>query len=92
MYRNTFNGLSIVLFTLFIITAGIAGYSYAQLTKDSGTSATDDKFVGHALGPELRYMGFKPFPFQVAFRYLTEYGTENTTEGTNICLQLIGSF
>ena len=75
-----------------IITAGLAGYSYAQLMEDSGSGATDDKFIGHAIGPEARYMGFKPFPFQVALRYLTEYGTENTTEGTNICLQLIGSF
>lgn len=75
-----------------IITAGIAGYSYAQLTEDSGTGASDDKFIGHAVGPEIKYMGFKPFPFQIALRYLTEYGAENTTEGTNICLQLIGSF
>jgi hypothetical protein len=75
-----------------IITAGIAGYSYAQLTEDSGTGASDDKYSGHAIGPEIKYMGFKPFPFQIALRYLTEYETENTTEGTNISLQLIGSF
>ncbi len=75
-----------------IITAGIAGYSYGQLTEDSGTGASDEKFIGHAIGPEIKYMGFKPFPYQVALRYLVEYGTENTTEGTNICLQLIGSF
>lgn len=75
-----------------IITAGIAGYSYAQLTEDSGTGANDDKFIGHAIGPEIKYMGFQPFPFQIALRYLTEYSTENTTEGTSICLQLIGSF
>lgn len=75
-----------------IITAGIAGYSYAQLSEDSGTGASDDKYSGHAIGPEIKYMGFKPFPFQIALRYLTEYETENTTEGTNISLQLIGSF
>jgi hypothetical protein len=75
-----------------IITAGIAGYTYAQLTEDSGTGAGDNKFSGNAIGPEIRYMGFKPFPFQISLRYLTEFGTENTTEGTNICLTLIGSF
>jgi len=75
-----------------IITAGIAGYTYAQLTEDSGTGASDNKFIGNSIGPEIRYMAFKPFPFQVALRYLTEYGAENTTEGTTVCLQLIGSF
>jgi hypothetical protein len=75
-----------------IVTLGIAGYSYAQLTDDSGTGANDERFIGHAIGPEIRYMGFKPFPFQISLRYLTEYETENTTEGTNICLTLIGSF
>ncbi len=75
-----------------ILTAGIAGYTYTQLTEDSGVGASDDKFVGNAIGPEIRYMGFKPFPFQISLRYLTEYGTENTTEGTNVCLTLIGSF
>lgn len=75
-----------------IIRVGVAGYSYAQLTEDSGTGASDEKFIAHAIGPEIYYMGFSPFPFQIALRYLTEYGAENTTEGTNISLQLIGSF
>lgn len=75
-----------------IITVGMAGYTYAQLTEDSGPGASDNTFIGNAIGPEVRYMGFKPFPFQISLRYLTEYGTENTTEGTNICLTLIGSF
>ena len=75
-----------------IITLGIAGYTYAQLTDDSGTGASDEKFIGNAVGPEIRYMGFKPFPFQISLRYLREYGAENTTEGTNVCLTFIGSF
>ncbi len=75
-----------------IITVGIAGYTYAQLAEDSGTGASDNKFSGNAIGPEIRFMGFKPFPFQISLRYLTEYETENTTQGTNICLTLIGSF
>lgn len=75
-----------------IITAGIAGYSYGQLAEDSGTGASDDKYSGNAIGPEIRYMAFKPFPFQVALRYLAEYDTKNTTEGTTVCLQLIASF
>ncbi len=75
-----------------IISAGLVGYSYGQLTEDSGTGASDDKYSGHAFGPEIKYMGFAPFPWQVALRYQVEYETKNTTEGTNICLQLIGSF
>lgn len=75
-----------------IITAGIAGYTYSQLTEDSGTGAGDNKVISNAVGPEIRYMVFKPFPIQISLRYLKEYGTENTTEGTNICLTLIGSF
>jgi hypothetical protein len=77
--------------TLFF-TAGVAGYTYAQLTDDSGTGAITDKFSGNAIGPEVRCMTLKPFPIQVSFRYLFEYGAETASEGTNACLTLIGSF
>lgn len=73
-------------------TAGIAGYTYAQIGKDSGPGTTDDKYIGHAIGPELRYMVFRPFPMQISARYLFEYGVRNSTEGMNACLTLIGSF
>lgn len=75
-----------------IFTAGVAGYTYAQIADDSGTDATDDRFFGNAIGPEVRYMVFQPFPIQISARYLFEYGVENETEGTNACLTLIGSF
>jgi len=75
-----------------IFTAGVAGYTYAQIADDSGTGATDDRFFGNAIGPEVRYMVFKPFPIQISARYLFEYGVENETEGDNACLTLIGSF
>lgn len=74
------------------VTAGIAGYTYAQIGKDSGVGTTDDKYIGHAIGPELRYMVFQPFPMQISARYLFEYGVRNGTEGMNFCLTLIGSF
>jgi len=76
--------------TLF--TAGLAGYTYAQLSDDSGGGASDDRFFGNAIGPEVRYMVFKPFPIQISARYLFEYGVENSSEGQNACLTLIGSF
>ncbi|MBU1170258.1 MAG: transporter [Proteobacteria bacterium] len=75
-----------------LLTAGLAGYTYAQLTDDSGAGATDDRYSAHALGPEVRVMVFKPFPMQASFRYLIEYNAESTTEGNNACLTLIGSF
>ena len=75
-----------------IFTAGLAGYSYDQLSDDSGAGASDDRFIGNAIGPEIRYMVFKPFPIQISARYLFEYGVENSTEGDNACLTLIGSF
>lgn len=75
-----------------LFTAGLAGYTYAQLSDDSGVGASDDRFFGNAIGPEVRYMVFKPFPIQISARYLFEYGVENETEGTNACLTLIGSF
>lgn len=73
-------------------TAGIAGYTYGQIGKDSGAGTTDDKYIGHAIGPELRYMVFRPFPIQISARFLLEYGVRNSTEGMNACLTLIGSF
>ncbi|MCB2191320.1 MAG: transporter [Deltaproteobacteria bacterium] len=75
-----------------VFYAGIVGYTYKQLTDDSGDGATDDQYMGNAVGPEVRLMFFKPFPIQVSLRYNFEYGTENTTEGQNVCLSLIGSF
>lgn len=75
-----------------VLTAGVAGYTYKQLTEDSGDGSDDDLYFGNAVGPEVRLMVFKPFPIQVSLRYLFEYGTENTTEGQNVCLTLIASF
>ena len=74
-----------------VFTAGVAGYTYAQLTDDDGVD-DDEKYFGNAVGPELRILVFKPFVWQVSLRYLFEYGCENTTEGQNVCLTLIGSF
>jgi hypothetical protein len=75
-----------------LLTAGVAGYTYKQLTDNSGDGAGDEQYFGNAVGPELRLMAFKPFPMQVSLRYLFEYGCENTTEGQNVILTLIGSF
>lgn len=85
-------GKTIPLSETFLLTAGVAGYSYVQLDEDSGNGAADGKYVAHAVGPEIRLMSFKPFPMQLVFRYLFEYGAENTTEGQNACLTLIASF
>jgi hypothetical protein len=75
-----------------LLTGGVAGYSYVQLTKDSGAGASDDKYIAHAVGPEIRFMSLKPFPLQIILRYLFEYGSENTTEGHNASLVFTGSF
>lgn len=75
-----------------IFKCGLVGYTYAQLTEDSGTGATDDKYKGNAIGAEARYMTFKPLPLQFSLRYQQEYGVENGTEGDSFCFTLIGSF
>jgi hypothetical protein len=79
-----------------MFTAGVAGYTYAQIADHSGSDISEDlseeRFSGNAIGPEVRYMVFQPFPIQISARYLFEYGVENRTEGTNACLTLIGSF
>lgn len=85
-------GKTIPLSTISNVTVGLAGYSYAQIAENSGDGPGDDRFSGHAVGPEIRGMVFKPFPIQVSARYLFEYATKNTTEGHNACLTLIGSF
>ncbi len=75
-----------------VFTGGLAGYTYAQISDDSGKGASDDRFSGSAIGPEVRCMVFKPFPIQLSARYLFEYGVENSTEGSNACVTFIGSF
>lgn len=37
-----------------IMNAGLIGYSYIQLTEDSGPEASDLKAEGHAVGPEVQ--------------------------------------
>jgi len=85
-------GKKIPIGETFQLTAGIAGYSYAQLTDDSGTGADDEKFSGHAIGPEVRLMAFKPFPMELRLRYQFEYGVENASQGNNACLVFVGCF
>ena len=75
-----------------LLFAGVTGYSYAQLAEDSGDTSSDEKFIGHAIGAEVRLLSLKPFPMQMSLRYSYEYGAENTTEGQSACLTLIGSF
>lgn len=73
-------------------TLGAAGYSYTQLFHDSGTGASDDRFSGHAAGPEIRFMTLNPIPFQIGFRYLFEYAVRNQSEGNTVALNFTASF
>ncbi|WP_419657781.1 hypothetical protein Dvar_68850 [Desulfosarcina variabilis str. Montpellier] len=74
-----------------LATIGVAGYSYYQLTADSGPEAADTKFSGHGVGPEIQLTIFKPF-INLTFRYEFEYGVENQTEGDNATFAITGSF
>ncbi|SHF99208.1 Uncharacterized conserved protein [Desulfacinum infernum DSM 9756] len=75
-----------------VLTAGLIGYSYIQLTKDSGPGASGLKAEGHALGPELQLSVFEPFFLNVSLRYTREYEVRNNTEGDSVCLTIVASF
>ena len=72
-------------------TLGISGYSYTQLSADSGTGASPDKFSGHGIGPEVQLMIFKPL-LSFSLRYAREYGVENNTQGDSLCLTITAGF
>lgn len=74
-----------------LATVGLAGYSYTQLSADSGPDEDGTKFSGHGLGPEVQLTIFKPF-VNLSLRYLVEYGVENKAQGENICLAITTSF
>ncbi|MEH0018634.1 MAG: transporter [Desulfobacter sp.] len=75
-----------------VLTAGVAGYSYIQLTKDSGPEASNLKAEGHAVGPELQLTLFKPFFLNVSLRYIQEYEVKNNTKGDSFCLTFATCF
>ena len=74
------------------VAAGVIGYSYYQLTEDSGSGASDLKMQGHALGPEIQVSVFDPFYLNLSLRYLHEYGVENNTQGDSVCFTITTSF
>ncbi len=75
-----------------IFNAGVIGYSYAQLTEDSGPGASSLKAEGHAAGPELQISIFKPFFMNLSLRYVHEYAVKNNTQGDSVCLTVVTSF
>lgn len=75
-----------------VFTTGVIGYSYYQLTKDSGPGASDLKIRGHAIGPELQMTISDPFFLNLSLRYLHEYGVKNNTQGDSVCLTIVTSF
>lgn len=76
-----------------IFTAGAIGYSYFQLTSDSGPAGTDaSKTKGHAVGSEIQITTIKPFFMNLSLRYTHEFGVENNAQGDALCLTIATSF
>jgi len=75
-----------------LLSAGIIGYSYIQLTEDSGPDASSLKAEGHAVGPEVQISFFNPIFLNLSLRYVHEYAVENNTEGDSIALTIVTSF
>ncbi|MGI9512861.1 MAG: transporter, partial [Anderseniella sp.] len=64
--------------------AGLAGYSYHQISGDSGTGAVLGSFKGRvtALGPHVSWtFPVGQVPVSLASRVFVEFNTKNRTEG-----------
>ncbi len=78
-----------------MIRPGLTGYSYWQIEDDSDDQPpmvdADQRKQVHAVGAELNLF-WLPQLFQVNFRYLQEYGAENSPEGSQFIATLTKSF
>ena len=70
------------------VDIGVTGYYQQQVTKDSGTGATDfllDRVFG--VGPEVNYFWGKAKLF-ISARYAYEFGAKDRSRGHTFCLTL----
>jgi hypothetical protein len=67
-----------------LVTRGVAGYHYQQVTGDSGAGATFGDFKGrvNAIGPVLAYsFTLGKIPVSTQWTYFHEFDVENRIEG-----------
>ena len=80
----------------FIVRPGLVGASYWQISNDSKDAigfniVADQRKKVHSIGAEVNFFCL-PGLFQVNLRYLSEYGAENTAEGSQFVATLTKSF
>jgi hypothetical protein len=74
-----------------IVDVGVVGYWQLQTTKDSGSSASDEKDQVVGIGPEVSAVCPK-LGVIFSFRYLYEVMAENRLQGHTCCLTLTKRF
>jgi len=70
---------------------GVVGYYQQQVTKDTGTNASNDLDRVLAVGPEISLTFPKPM-LVASLRYLREFGAEDHPEGNTVTLTLTKRF
>lgn len=75
----------------FLVRPGLCGYSYFQLSDDSGTGASSDLGQVHALGAEVNLFWLNGL-YQLNLRGLQEFSAQDESEGFKVLLTLIKTF
>ncbi len=74
-----------------LIRPGICGYTYWQLSEDSGGNSTDDLGRVYAAGGEINFFWLNGL-YQINARFLQEFGAEDEAEGFKAILTFIKTF
>jgi hypothetical protein len=75
----------------FLITPGIFGHGYLQVSEDSGNNATDTKKKSYGIGLECNFFSLKN-AIQINVRVSTEFNVENDSEGDRFEVKFTKSF
>jgi hypothetical protein len=75
----------------FLITPGIFGHAYLQVSEDSGDNATDTEKKSYGIGLECNFFSLKN-AIQINVRASTEFNVENDSEGDRFEVKFTKSF
>ncbi len=75
----------------FLITPGIFGHGYWQVSEDSGDNATDTEKRSYGIGLECNFFSLKNW-IQINLRASTEFNVENDSKGNRFEVKFTKSF
>jgi hypothetical protein len=75
-----------------ILTPGVRGYGYWQLTEDTGPGSSDNKITNYGIGPEINLFILPPTLLQINLAAVFDFGTENDAKASQFVLTITKSF